>query len=79
MAGQGGLCREVAGGPAPCRFPRALRPDPSSPFSCAGPGGPPGPSCLEPLPRWSDFGMDDSRSDSPAEPAERLGGAQEMQ
>ncbi|XP_035425805.1 sorting nexin-11 [Cygnus atratus] len=47
--------------------------------SCAGLGGPQGPSCLETLPHWSDFGMDDSHLDSPAEPAEPLGGAQELQ
>ncbi|OXB65573.1 UNVERIFIED_CONTAM: hypothetical protein H355_014881 [Colinus virginianus] len=36
-------------------------------------------SCLETLPHWSDFGMDDVHSDSPDEPAEPLGGQQEMQ
>lgn len=52
---------------------------PCSPFSCASLGGPQGPGCLEPLPHWSDFGMDESCSDSPAEPAEPLGGPQEGQ
>uniref|UniRef100_A0A8B9VA88 PX domain-containing protein n=1 Tax=Anas zonorhyncha TaxID=75864 RepID=A0A8B9VA88_9AVES len=47
--------------------------------SCASLGGPQGPGCLEPLPHWSDFGMDESCSDSPAEPAEPLGGPQEGQ
>ncbi|KAM9174896.1 sorting nexin-11 isoform 1-T3 [Mergus octosetaceus] len=47
--------------------------------SCASLGGPQGPGCLEPLPHWSDFGMDESCLDSPAEPAEPLGGPQERQ
>ncbi|XP_053944695.1 sorting nexin-11 isoform X2 [Cuculus canorus] len=47
--------------------------------SCAGLGSPQGPRCLEPFPHWSDFGMDDSHSDSPEEPAEPLGGQREIQ
>ncbi|KAM6114739.1 sorting nexin-11 [Phoenicopterus ruber ruber] len=47
--------------------------------SCAGLGSPQGPSCLEPFPHWSDFGMDDTHSDSPEEPAEPVGGRREMQ
>lgn len=47
-------------------------------FSCASLGATQGLSCLETLPHWSDFGMDDAHSDSPDEPAEPLGGQQEM-
>lgn len=67
---------------APCPFPRSPRSDLSPRallYSCASLGGPQGPGCLEPLPHWSDFGMDESCSDSPAEPAEPLGGPQEGQ
>nr|XP_009931873.1 PREDICTED: sorting nexin-11 [Opisthocomus hoazin] len=47
--------------------------------SCAGLGSPQGPSCLETFPYWSDFGTDDTHSDSLDEPAEPLGGRREMQ
>ncbi|XP_025927662.1 sorting nexin-11 isoform X2 [Apteryx rowi] len=39
--------------------------------SYAGLGSPQGPSCLETFPHWSDFGMEDSHSDSLDAPAER--------
>lgn len=47
--------------------------------SGAGLGSPQGTSCPETFPYWSDFGMDDSHSDSPEEPAEPLGGQPEIQ
>lgn len=64
----------------PCIFPGSLlRSDLFSLSSCAGLGSPQGPSCLETFPHWSDFGMDDTHSDSPDEPAEPLGGRREVQ
>lgn len=64
----------------PCIFLASLlRSDMFSLPSCAGLGSPQGPSCLETFPHWSDFGMDDTHSDSPDEPAEPLGGRREMQ
>ncbi|XP_068274797.1 sorting nexin-11 [Nyctibius grandis] len=47
--------------------------------SGAGRGSPQGPSCLEPFPYWGDFGVDDTHSDSPDEPAEPLGRRHETQ
>ncbi|XP_039372918.1 sorting nexin-11 isoform X3 [Mauremys reevesii] len=39
--------------------------------SCAGLGSPPVRSCLKPPSRWSDFGMEDSHSDSLDSPTEQ--------
>ncbi|KAM6399427.1 sorting nexin-11 [Rhynochetos jubatus] len=54
----------------------ALPPGAGPHGSCAGRGSPQG---LGTFPHWSDFGVDDTHSDSPDEPAEPSGGRGELQ